>query len=106
MCVTFRIIHEGGFTQEDNKQYKPVVYSNTVQSLGAIIRAMSALSISYENKEHEQDAKQVLDVIARMQDSEPFSADLVEATKRLWKDSGVQECFNRANEYQLNDSAK
>ncbi|KHJ84352.1 g-protein alpha subunit [Oesophagostomum dentatum] len=26
--------------------------------------------------------------------------------KRLWADSGVQECFARSNEYQLNDSAK
>ena len=26
--------------------------------------------------------------------------------KRLWTDSGVQLCFNRSNEYQLNDSAK
>jgi hypothetical protein len=101
-----RIIHEGGFTQEDNKQYKPVVYSNTIQSLGAIVRAMGALNIPYESKDREQDAKQLLDVIARMQDSEPFSADLLDAMKRLWKDSGLQECFNRANEYQLNDSAK
>lgn len=83
-----------------------MVYSNTVQSLGAIIRAMSSLSVPYENKEREQDAKQVLDVIARMQDSEPFSPDMLEAMKRLWKDCGVQDCFNRANEYQLNDSAK
>merc|ERR1719219_3205520 len=26
--------------------------------------------------------------------------------KRLWVDKGVQECFSRSNEYQLNDSAK
>ncbi|GIY89664.1 guanine nucleotide-binding protein G(o) subunit alpha [Caerostris extrusa] len=26
--------------------------------------------------------------------------------KRLWVDTGVQECFGRSNEYQLNDSAK
>ena len=48
----------------------------------------------------------VLDVIARMEDTEPFSEDLLQAMKRLWQDVGVQECFGRANEYQLNDSAK
>jgi len=48
----------------------------------------------------------VLDVIARMEDTEPFSDDLLSAMKRLWTDSGVQECFQRSNEYQLNDSAK
>lgn len=47
-----------------------------------------------------------MDVVARMEDTEPFSDELLIAMKRLWADSGVQNCFNRSNEYQLNDSAK
>jgi len=101
-----KIIHEGGFTSEDNKQYKPVVYSNTIQSLVAIIRAMGTLNIPLGDRERESDAKMVLDVIARMEDTEPFSEELLAAMKRLWDDSGVQESLGRANEYQLNDSAK
>ncbi|XP_074646683.1 guanine nucleotide-binding protein G(o) subunit alpha isoform X2 [Tubulanus polymorphus] len=168
-----KIIHEGGFTSEDNKQYKPVVYSNTIQSLVAIIRAMGTLNIQFGDNERENeispapqarepavveatqppmsprsiikmwgrftatddpevtpqqtppmavqptitaktprssrsmsDAKMVLDVISRMEDTEPFSEELLAAMKRLWADSGVQECFGRSNEYQLNDSAK
>lgn len=49
----FRIIHEGGFTSDDNKQYKPVVFSNTVQSMVAIIRAMGALNIPFGNEEEQ-----------------------------------------------------
>ena len=41
-----------------------------------------------------------------MVDTEPFSTELLAALKRLWADSGVQACFERGNEYQLNDSAK
>lgn len=52
------------------------------------------------------DAKMVFDVIQRMEDTEPFSEELLAAMKRLWLDNGVQECFGRSNEYQLNDSAK
>uniref|UniRef100_A0A914R663 Glutaminase n=1 Tax=Parascaris equorum TaxID=6256 RepID=A0A914R663_PAREQ len=48
-----RIIHESGFTAEDYKQYKPVVYSNTVQSLVAILRAMGNLSVSFGATERE-----------------------------------------------------
>jgi len=48
----------------------------------------------------------VLDVIAKMEDTEPFGDELLVAMKNLWNDSGLQECFSRANEYQLNDSAK
>ena len=52
-CVWFpsRIIHEDGFSGEDVKQYKPVVYSNTIQSLAAIVRAMDTLGIEYGDKE-------------------------------------------------------
>ena len=52
------------------------------------------------------DTKLVMDIITRMEDTEPFSDDLLAAMKRLWADPGVQECFGRSNEYQLNDSAK
>nr|AGJ70282.1 G protein subunit alpha o [Terebratalia transversa] len=100
-----KIIHEGGFTQEDNKQFRTVVYSNTIQSLVAIARANATLNIPFADSERESDAKMVLDVISRMEDTEPFSEELLAAMKRLWSDTGLQECFGRANEYQLNDSA-
>lgn len=31
--------------------------------------------------------------------------ELSDIILRLWKDSGIQACFDRASEYQLNDSA-
>ena len=63
------------------------------------------------NKKHshiylQSDTKLVMDVVSRMEDTEPFSDELLQAMKRLWADQGVQECFGRSNEYQLNDSAK
>ncbi|KAJ7416744.1 Guanine nucleotide-binding protein G(o) subunit alpha [Pitangus sulphuratus] len=132
------IIHEDGFSGEDVKQYKPVVYSNTIQSLAAIVRAMDTLGIEYGDKERrwknrhplaavvpdvttavkeiilrplvrqkaQADAKMVCDVVSRMEDTEPFSPELLSAMMRLWADSGIQECFNRSREYQLNDSAQ
>lgn len=42
-----RIIHEKGYSQEECLQYKPVVYSNTIQSMIAIIRAMGQLKIEF-----------------------------------------------------------
>ncbi|XP_054856303.1 guanine nucleotide-binding protein G(o) subunit alpha [Eublepharis macularius] len=101
-----KIIHEDGFSGEDVKQYKPVVYSNTIQSLAAIVRAMDTLGIEYGDKERRADAKMVCDVVSRMEDTEPFSPELLSAMMRLWADSGIQECFNRSREYQLNDSAQ
>ena len=53
----------------------------------------------------QSDAKMVMDVVSRMEDTEPFSEELLAGMQRLWTDGGVQECFSRSNEYQLNDSA-
>ncbi|KAI3387573.1 hypothetical protein SNEBB_000268 [Seison nebaliae] len=101
-----KIIHQDGYSREDFIQYRPVVYSNTIQSLGAILRAMPLLRIDFGEEEREWDAARVLEVIAQMKDTEPFDVSLQEAIMRLWKDTGVQACFYRSNEYQLNDSAQ
>ncbi|ESO02452.1 hypothetical protein HELRODRAFT_155825 [Helobdella robusta] len=79
-----RVIHDGGFSKSDNDLFKPIVFSNTVQSLIAIIRAMERLGIEYSNTDRE----------------------IVQCMKRLWSDEGVQRCFKRSAEYQLLDSAK
>lgn len=44
-----KIIHETGYSREECEQYRPVVYSNTIQSLMAIIRAMDQLGIDFAN---------------------------------------------------------
>lgn len=101
-----KIIHEDGFSGDDVKQFKPVVYSNTIQSLSAILRAMETLGIEYSDKDRLADAKMVFDVVGRMEDTEPYSTELLAAMIRLWTDTGTQACFNRSREYQLNDSAQ
>ena len=35
-----------------------------------------------------------------------LSGDQVEAIKQLWRDPGIQECYDRRREYQLSVSAK
>lgn len=42
-----KIIHETGYSPEECDQYRPVVYSNTIQSLMAIIRAIGQLRIEF-----------------------------------------------------------
>ena len=46
-----RIIHEHGYTQEECAQYRQVVYSNTIQSMIAIIRALGTLKVEFGNSD-------------------------------------------------------
>ena len=111
-----KIIHETGYSDEERKQYKPVVYSNTIQSMMAIIRAMGNLKIDFNpdrvvggwlriHSIHLQhDARTFFGLAAAAEEGE-LPPELAACMKRLWHDPGVQECFARNREYQLNDSA-
>jgi len=52
----------------------------------------------------QDDARQLFS-LAGADDGE-LTVEMADMMKRLWKDSGVQDCFKRAREYQLNDSAE
>nr|AUG84414.1 Gai [Platynereis dumerilii] len=100
-----KIIHEKGYTQEECLQYKPVVYSNTIQSMIAIIRAMGNLRIDFGHGDRAEDARNLFGLAGTADEGE-LTTELAHIMKRLWKDSGVRECFGRSREYQLNDSAE
>jgi guanine nucleotide-binding protein G(o) subunit alpha len=104
-----KIIHMNGFTKEEFIPYRSVVYSNTVQSMGAIVQAMTNFQIQFDEanrSEREHDVRRVLDRLHDMKETEPMGDQLLAAMKRLWMDPAVQRCFKRSNEYQLIDSAQ
>jgi len=104
ICKQMRIIHETGYSPEDCKHYKPVVYSNTIQSLMAIISAMSKLRIDFADRSRLEDARKFFEISGNSSEGE-LTSELGQLMKRLWRDRGVQHCFSRSREYQLNDSA-
>nr|AAB24072.2 G-protein alpha i subunit [Homarus americanus] len=99
-----KIIHETGYSREECEQYRPVVYSNTIQSLMAIIRAMGQLKIDFRDSSRADDARHFF-TLASAADEGELTPELANIMKRLWNESGVQHCFNRSREYQLNDTA-
>uniref|UniRef100_A0A8C6TLI2 Adenylate cyclase-inhibiting G alpha protein n=1 Tax=Neogobius melanostomus TaxID=47308 RepID=A0A8C6TLI2_9GOBI len=103
ICV-WLIIHEDGYSEEECKQYQVVVYSNTIQSIMAIIRAMGRLKIDFGDAARADDARQLF-TLASTAEEGVMSAELSRVVRRLWSDQGVQACFDRSREYQLNDSA-
>ena len=99
-----KIIHKDGFSQQERESFKSVVYANTVQSMLAIVKAMEALDIAYENSDCAEDGKKILRIASQMDDYD-LTTDIGDSLKALWADSGIKECFERSIEYQLNDSA-
>uniref|UniRef100_A0AAY4BSW4 Guanine nucleotide-binding protein G(i) subunit alpha-2 n=1 Tax=Denticeps clupeoides TaxID=299321 RepID=A0AAY4BSW4_9TELE len=103
--ILIQIIHEDGYSEDECKQYRAVVYSNTIQSIMAIIKAMGNLKIDYGEASRADDARQLFALSATAEEQGALPDDLANVIRRLWSDSGVQNCFSRSREYQLNDSA-
>lgn len=53
----------------------------------------------------QDDARQLFALSAAAEEQGILPDDLSRVIQRLWSDGGVQSCFTRAREYQLNDSA-
>ena len=53
----------------------------------------------------QDDARKLFSMTGNAEEGD-LSPELAAIMKRLWKDSGVQSCFSRSREYQLNDSAE
>ena len=52
-----------------------------------------------------QEDQRQLCVMANTLEDGSMTPELAEVIKRLWRDPGIQACFERESEYQLNDSA-
>ena len=100
-----RIIHGNGYTKEDCMQYTSIIYTNTIQSMFSIIQAMKQLKIEFNNPARLGDVNQFLGKITGTFDGKSMSYNLGMTMKALWNDEGLQICFIRSREYQLNDSA-
>ncbi|CAF0775708.1 unnamed protein product [Adineta steineri] len=99
------IFNENGYTTEECLRFKPVIYSNTIQSMLALLNAMNRLQISFDDSNRKKDAELVLTHAQIEANHEILPENVGKAIRALWKDNGIQACFLRSREYQLNDSA-
>jgi len=95
-----KIIHLNGFkNDEERKEYKPVIYSNIMQSMKSLIKGAAKLQINVDDKPR---AERMLQLSGA---GESFTPEIGRDVQKLWKDPGILAAFARANEFQLNDSA-
>jgi len=95
-----KIIHLNGFTAEEKSLFITAIHANVYQSMRALIQAASRMQLEVQAT---QELLSKFD--ATFIDSRVSSA-LGKEIATLWKDSGIQQAYERRAEYQLNDSTK
>ncbi|KAK4469748.1 hypothetical protein MN116_007269 [Schistosoma mekongi] len=99
-----KIIHGEGYREEERKEYKPIIFANTLQSMIKILKAMESLDITADDFDHAEELKHLNSYLATVEEGD-FPEDLSKLLRTLWSSASVQKCFARSKEYQLNDSA-
>ncbi|OBZ70966.1 Guanine nucleotide-binding protein subunit alpha [Grifola frondosa] len=98
-----KLIHHGGYNEQERDSYKEIIFSNTIQSMRAILEAMPSLDIQLSPQ---NDARRsiILSLPGQLE-CDMLPHDVADAVRGLWKDPGVKEAVRRSREFQLNDSA-
>lgn len=98
-----KLIHHGGYNDQERESYKEIIYSNTIQSMRAILEALPHLDIQLSPQ---NDARRsvVLSLPGQIE-GDVLPRDISDAIRGLWKDPGIKEAVSRSREFQLNDSA-
>ena len=99
-----KIIHGDGYSQQQLESFTPVVYDNLAESIWCVVNGMDRLGIAFQNPVN-HDHAQAIKLLRTRKSHYTLPLEVVNAIDSLWADEGFQECFRRAYEYQLNDSA-
>ena len=100
-----KLIHEGSYSRDEKDSFKEIIFSNTVQSMRVILEAMESLELPLDDQRSEYHVQTIFMQPPQIE-GDSLPPEVGNAIDALWKDAGVQECFKRSREYQLNDSAK
>lgn len=92
----------GGFSREEQLNYKNLVYINCISQMRCMVEAAIALQQPFEKQESLEHAQALIKMTRETQ----WSPDMGKRIQALWADKGIQTLFERrGKEYQLNDTA-
>jgi len=98
-----RLIHHGGYNDQERESYKEIIFSNTIQSMRAILEALPILGINIQPANDGREA--IIMSLPGQIEGDTLHPDISDAVRGLWNDPNIREAVRRAREFQLNDSA-
>jgi len=101
-----KIIHLNGYTDEERLRFRPIVFSNIVENIRALVEQAERfdLKLMEANQENASKVFTVDDDQFREINSKWIDSELTRVIQELWSDPAIQKTFLRASEFQLSDS--
>eukprot|EP00967_Tisochrysis_lutea_P087468 scaffold123748_cov32-Tisochrysis_lutea.AAC.1 len=95
-----QVITSGGYTKQELASFKWIIHRNVLDAIQILVRQAGEFGIPLA-EENEERAEKV-----ELWEGENINPELAEEISILWKDPGIQICFERRAEFQLGDASK
>ncbi|KAL2854921.1 guanine nucleotide binding protein, alpha subunit [Aspergillus pseudoustus] len=100
-----RIIHAGGFPEDERRQTRAVIYSNIVVAFKVLLEIMRTENLDFELEQTRPLADFIDNVEPDVGIDEAFSDLRVrDAMNEMWNDGGVQKAVSKGHEFALHDN--
>ena len=96
-----RIIHGKEYSDDELRQFKPIIYGNIIKGMKVLIDARDKLDIPWGADRNVVNANLVFSFGNNMRLDEAVFNQYVSALETLWRDSGIRTAFDRRREFQL-----
>ncbi|CAL4062145.1 unnamed protein product, partial [Meganyctiphanes norvegica] len=96
-----RIIHSYGFSDRELEDFRQTIYKNVVMGMKVLLDARDKLRIPWGDPSRESYGQHIMKFMPSMSLDHHVFLDYVPSVKELWKDSGIQQAYNRRSDFQL-----
>jgi len=103
-----KIIHHNGYSNEERLEFKPIIQTNIVRNMKALVTASLNLGIPIEIPENRERAHGVNSIKNQelVNIEGIWKKELAIDIYELWKDSGVLKTYEERHNFQLDDSSQ
>ncbi|KAJ3585839.1 hypothetical protein NHX12_012247 [Muraenolepis orangiensis] len=81
-----KILHQGGYSREEQLEFRSIIFGNILQSALAIIRGMEMLGIDFGATSGQEDAQKLQNLSDSIEEGS-MPNELADVIKQLWKDT-------------------
>jgi len=103
-----KILHVDGFSRSEKQEKIHDIKKNMRDGMLSIMRAMDEIDppVALADRGNEASREYVLSRALRFTTPADYDDSFYQHLEQLWADRGVQDCYERSNEYQLIDCTK
>ncbi|KAL9543482.1 G protein alpha subunit [Mucor atramentarius] len=101
-----KIINQNGYTKDELRSWRTIVYQNLIQSAQALVQAILAFDLKFDNSQNNEYAIIIKNYKFSGDSRAALDISLIEAIESVWADATTKFCVvEKASEFYLMDSA-